>query len=107
LALNRVSVFAINNAAGIPLGSLSGADYRSATFTLIPGDKIFLYTDGISEAENTSKQLYGEERLAKVLAACSEHSLINISNTLLSDIEAFAAGAEQADDITMLAIEFS
>jgi len=92
---------------GIPLGSLSGADYRSATFTLIPGDKIFLYTDGISEAENTSKQLYGEERLAKVLAACSEQSLIDISNTLLSDIEAFAAGAEQADDITMLAIEFS
>lgn len=92
---------------GIPLGSMPGLDYGHEKTVLKQGEKIFLYTDGISEAVNTQDKLFGEERLSNILSDCKGLKPKEISERIVSEIETFANGAEQADDITMLILEFS
>ncbi|MEE4256923.1 MAG: SpoIIE family protein phosphatase [Bacteroidales bacterium] len=87
---------------GIPLGSLTEAEYAFGKISLKSGDRIFMYTDGITEAENISRDLYGEDRMAGLLADNSKESPEDISLRMLNDIESFCSGAEQTDDITML-----
>jgi len=89
---------------GIPLGSLPEAEYGIGKVTLNSGDRIFMYTDGITEAENNSRDLYGEDRMAGILAAHSAESPQDISFKVLDDIQSFCSGAEQTDDITMLVL---
>lgn len=96
----------LSGSHGIPLGSLAEAEYGFGKVTLKPGDKIFMYTDGITEAENMNRELYGEERMAKLLTAHSKESPRNISLAVLDDIQSFCSGAEQADDITMMVLKF-
>jgi sigma-B regulation protein RsbU (phosphoserine phosphatase) len=92
---------------GIPLGSMPGLDYGHDKTIIKQGEKIFLYTDGISEAVNTVDELFGEDRLSNILSDCMGLKPKEISNRIVSEIETFANGAEQADDITMLILEFS
>ena len=86
---------------GIPLGSLNEADYGIGKYALRSGNRIFVYADGITEAENASRELYGDERLINFLASQSTNSPADISAAMLNDIESFCSGAEQADDITI------
>lgn len=91
---------------GIPLGSMPELDFSFDKTILKSGEKLFLYTDGISEAVNTNNELFGEDRLEILLNEYSGKELREISRLILSDIESFANGAEQADDITMLILAF-
>ena len=91
---------------GIPLGSMPGMDYGHDRIKLKTGDKIFLYTDGISEAVNTQDELFGEDKLSAILSSCDSKGAEDISRLILSEVQSFANGAEQADDITMLILAF-
>lgn len=91
---------------GFVLAGLSTVRYKKETLRLQPGDGVFLYTDGVTEAENGGHELYGTGRLARVLQANREASAKDLCAAVRRDVDAFAAGAPQFDDITMLYLHF-
>jgi sigma-B regulation protein RsbU (phosphoserine phosphatase) len=87
-------------------GALEGVAYTTDTLTMAPGDLILLYTDGVTEAMNPAQALYGEPRLLETTAARSGAEAQALCSGLSEDVRAFAAGAEQSDDITLLALRY-
>jgi sigma-B regulation protein RsbU (phosphoserine phosphatase) len=69
---------------------------------LAPGETLFAYTDGVTEAVDTSGRMYGEARLEHVLGSLGTQSAKTIDDCVLEDIHNFSRGAGQADDITVL-----
>ena len=96
----------------LPLGVLSGFSYTPQTTTLHSGDTLFLYTDGLSEAENRDKALYGENRMLEEIArienavGADERTAKYLVDAMLESVTQFVDGAEQSDDLTMLAIHY-
>ena len=87
------------------LAGYDGVKYRSNPLKLEKGDRLFLYTDGVTEAQSKTGDFYGEGRLESVLATATGMSA-EVCRTVLGSVDAFAAGAPQADDITMMAVGF-
>lgn len=93
---------------GFVLAGLENMEYSNVTITMNSGDKLFFYTDGVTEALNREEELYGEERLIEKLNAAElddSGTVEDIVSYIRQDIKAFANGAEQADDITIMALE--
>ncbi|MFC2118275.1 SpoIIE family protein phosphatase [Bacteroidota bacterium] len=90
----------------IVLGCIEDKPFHQKKIKINPGDKLFLYTDGVTEAENTEQQLYSDERLISLLKNTKEEMPDKIIEVVYNDIKSFAKGAEQSDDITMLAIKY-
>ena len=84
-----------------PLAAIEIAKYSIETLQLGKGDTILLYTDGVTEATNAGLELYGEKRLEAALIASDDKMV----DAIREDVDRFAAGTEQADDITMLALD--
>lgn len=94
---------------GLPLGTfpVDKGVYIAQTVKLSRGDSMFLYTDGVTEAMNPSGGLFGEEALLSVLAGMSaESSPRAMIDAVRLDVKRHAAGEQQSDDITMLAIRY-
>ena len=93
---------------GLVLAGMEGIKYKTHELNLEPGDRLFLYTDGVTEALNPNKELYSDQRLIDLLNtnALQDISLINLLTSVKEDISIFASSAEQSDDITMLALEY-
>lgn len=91
---------------GFVLAGMEGMNYRAGSTTLDVGDKIFLYTDGVTEATDTQNRLYGMERLGVALNNCKDGSPTEILHHVKSSIDEFVGSAEQFDDITMLCLEY-
>lgn len=91
---------------GFVLAGMEGMRYRAGTVELAPGDKLFQYTDGVTEATNAANELYGMDRLGTVLAENTAASPENILAAVKADIDAFVKDAPQFDDITMLCLEY-
>lgn len=92
--------------AGFVLGGMEGVRYRINEMTLDPGDRIFLYTDGVTEATNAEEELYGEERL---IAFMNQNRTVEAKKLLVAlkaDIDEFVGEAPQFDDITMLMLDY-
>ena len=68
------------------------------------GETLFIYTDGVTEAENPAEELFGEERLVAELHRIHGGSCIQILKSMREILRSYAAGAEQSDDVTMLAM---
>ena len=94
---------------GFVLAGMENMSYRQQEIVLRPGDRVFLYTDGVTEALNPENALYSETRLQAFFngAALEGKPLEEQLALLHRDIAGFAAGAEQADDITMLLIQIN
>jgi phosphoserine phosphatase RsbU/P len=90
---------------GMALGVVEGIDYESASLTLHPGDVLFLYTDGVTEAMNTELELFSERRLKEVMASLRKAGIKEMSDQLMATLAEFAGSAPQADDITMLLVK--
>ena len=90
---------------GLVLGGIEGTRYRNNNITLGSGDMLFLYTDGVTEATNADMQLYGEQRLLACLEANYYLEPSELIRAVRASIDAFAAGVEQYDDITMLVMK--
>jgi sigma-B regulation protein RsbU (phosphoserine phosphatase) len=91
---------------GLFLGTFETAKYREEHVTLEKGDELFLYTDGVNEAFSVTEEQYGDDRLEEFLSAHADlhpHALVD---AMRSELQAWAEGAEQSDDITMLSIEY-
>ena len=76
--------------------------FKDRKFKLNPGDRIFVYTDGVPEATNKDKHLFESDRLKEALDASDYRDPENVCNTVQKYIDEFVDGAEQFDDITML-----
>ena len=96
----------IKRRSGLVLAGMEGVPYREQSLTLRKNDRLFLYTDGVTEAENTAHDLFGEERLAACLEQSAEKAPDEIIADVKTAIDAHAGGAEQFDDITMLCIRY-
>jgi|GEM_PF-213495 len=92
---------------GMPLGCLADVKYKKYEFVMEPGSTIYLYTDGVAEATNMDKELYGTERLLKALNKNPDDMPESILSTVRDDIAAFVEEAPQFDDITMLSVKFN
>lgn len=92
--------------AGFVLAGMEGFQYRINEITLNPGERIFLYTDGVPEATNADNMLYGEDRLLSFMNANASMEARELLPALKSDIDAFVGEAPQFDDITMLMVDY-
>lgn len=90
----------------IPTGALDGFTFEGETMQLSANDSLLLYTDGITEAENIYSEQYGEEALLRVASASSGLDMREITSRIHMSVKDFVGGAEQSDDITMLAIRW-
>jgi sigma-B regulation protein RsbU (phosphoserine phosphatase) len=93
-------------ATGIPFGVMEDMRYRVAETRLAPGDGLFLFSDGITEAFNPEGEELGTERLEAALEAARGADAAGLVAAVLAATTAFAAGAEQSDDITALALVY-
>ena len=92
--------------AGLVLAGMEGVRYRKNEIDLAPGDAIYLYTDGVTEATDLNNQLYGEDRLHTALEKCKDAAPQIICEQVKRDVDAFVGEAPQFDDITMLALKY-
>ena len=91
--------------SGMVLAGMDGIKYRQNELQLTPGDQIFLYTDGVTEATDKNNQLYGEERLLETVNRNIVMDTRKLCEAVKSDVDQFVGEAPQFDDITMLSVE--
>ena len=92
--------------AGFVLAGMEGVRYHAGELTLSPGDRLFLYTDGVPEATNTKNKLYGEDRLLAFMNQNKTVDAVTLLPELKSNIDEFVGEAPQFDDITMLMFDY-
>ena len=92
--------------ANIPVGVMSGFDYTEQHLQLHPGDSIFLYTDGLNEAEDSHHQQFGIERVQQVARTSANHPQ-RLIEAMTASVKSFVGDAEQSDDLTMLAVKYT
>lgn len=90
---------------GIMLGGLPDQVYKEEKVSLIDGDLVFLYTDGIIEAQNSEGEMYKTERLIDILKINVSKSALDIENAVVSSVSKFTEGMPQKDDITMVTLK--
>ena len=91
---------------GFVLAGMEGIRYRLNELQLHPGDVLYLYTDGVTEATDRQERLYGEERLKAVCDGHPDASTEELTSLIQADIDRFVGDAPQFDDITMLALRY-
>lgn len=98
------------DAGGPVVGLLSEAQYGDGTVQLAPGDRIVLFSDGVSEAPNCADEEFGDDRildvLRSVLAESAEMKPAELVDVLLDRVKAFACGTPQSDDITAMVVRY-
>jgi sigma-B regulation protein RsbU (phosphoserine phosphatase) len=92
--------------AGFVLGPIPESTYETERLTLHPGDVLLLYTDGVTEAKNRRAELFGEQRLLEAMGRGSCDDLTELLHFLRAEVTRHADGADQSDDVTMLAIRY-
>ena len=92
----------LENLSGPLVGAMPGVEYLPFRDALAPGETCFLYTDGLTEAMNADKELYGEDRLAACLTAHASAAPGELQKAVFADICAFRGNEPPSDDITML-----
>lgn len=91
---------------GFVLGGMENIQYNQNMITLNPGDRAYLYTDGVTEATNCDDELFGDSRLLKVINSKKDPELKNLLLYVQEKIDVFVRGREQFDDITMLVMKY-
>lgn len=93
--------------SNLALGVWPGFEFKGQVCKMQRGSTLFMYTDGVTEAENRDKTLYGEPRLMELLQSKPSQSPRTVTKNVLDDIAAHTLGAEQNDDITILCCHLS
>lgn len=96
----------LKSAPGFVLAGLEEMKYGEHTLRLFPGDRLFLYTDGVTEATDPDQKFYGDDRLKSEVNRLAGASVQEMLTGVKASIDAFAGTAEQFDDITMLGLEY-
>ncbi len=91
---------------GFVIGGLRKVRYKEYTIQLQPGDKLFLYTDGLAEATDSHEELFGTDRMLTALNQLPGGTPYDIINNMNKHVDQFVGSAEQFDDLTMLCMEY-
>jgi sigma-B regulation protein RsbU (phosphoserine phosphatase) len=91
---------------GLPLGMLEAATYDMKKIHLLPGDKIVMYSDGLSEAENAEGVFFDRKGFAETLLANASLGCTELQAKLIEAVQDFSEGTELSDDITTLVLEY-
>ncbi len=97
----------LTSRSGFVLAGMEGVKYRQNEIVLVPGDAVFLYTDGVTEATDAADELYGEDRLQQVMIDNAESSATDTISHVKDAVDAFVQDAPQFDDITMLCLRYN
>lgn len=90
----------------LPVGIMPGFEFAEQKLQLAYGDTLFLYTDGLTEAENIRHEQFGEDRMEKGLHSCLALRPREIVDTMDAQVAAFVGDAEQSDDLTLMAVRY-
>ncbi|MBN2068406.1 MAG: SpoIIE family protein phosphatase [Opitutales bacterium] len=93
-----------DTAKNIPVGLFEEHAYGEHECTLLPGDGLFFYTDGVTEAENAQKELFSDERLMQCLGSSTDPDPRKVIECVRACVDTHVAGNEQSDDLTMLSL---
>jgi sigma-B regulation protein RsbU (phosphoserine phosphatase) len=104
--LVRAGTILCLGANGVPVGMLAESMYPIEELRLEPGDKIVVYSDGITEARNDTGEFFGMERMRALVRAGSNASCRELHAAILSALEEFTRGEPQNDDISLAVIEY-
>ena len=85
---------------------MDGMRYKEYEIVLEPGAKLFVYTDGVPEATDADKALFGTERMLAALNECRDGSPDAILKNVRAEVDAFVGDAEQFDDLTMVCLKY-
>lgn len=91
----------------MPVGVFADTDYVAHEYLMPADSTLFLYTDGLTEARNSSRQFFGAERLMEQLQKSEKADVKEKIENMAAAIQSFAQGAEQSDDLTMLAFHYT
>ena len=91
---------------GFVIGGMEGVRYKEYELRLEPGSKLFVYTDGVAEATNAEKELFGTERMIDALNTDPDAAPQDILKHVRAGVDGFVKDAEQFDDLTMLCVEY-
>jgi sigma-B regulation protein RsbU (phosphoserine phosphatase) len=89
-----------------PVGLMEGTEFAIAEARLEPGDKLVVYTDGVTEAQNLAGEFFGKRRLKAIVAEHAAHSCAALHDAIQQGVAAYTEGAPQGDDITVLVVEY-
>ena len=103
LVVTGKSVRTLNAKSSLPIGAMEETRYVEQETQLAPGDMVMLFTDGLTEAMNSENALFGRERVAQVISGETPQQLLD---NMSQSVAGFVRGAEQSDDLTMLAIRY-
>jgi sigma-B regulation protein RsbU (phosphoserine phosphatase) len=91
---------------GMALGIMEDMPYAVNMITLAPGDALYLFTDGVTEAMNAEQELYDDPRLERLLEENASKTVTEIVQRSVEDVHQYSRGVEQSDDITVLALRY-
>ena len=91
---------------GFVLAGMEGICYKEFELTLAPGDEIFLYTDGLTEATDADNRLFGNDRLLEGLNGLKDTTAETLCKEIKNKVDEFVGEADQFDDITMLSLKY-
>jgi sigma-B regulation protein RsbU (phosphoserine phosphatase) len=91
---------------GFVLGGMEEAEYTECEIQLKPGDRLFLYTDGLPEATDAEYHMFGTKRMLEILNVDPNTAPEQILKNISTAVDEFVQDAEQFDDLTMLCIEY-
>jgi phosphoserine phosphatase RsbU/P len=93
-------------ATGMPVGLIPNAEFPVSETRLAPGDKLLIYTDGVTEAQDATGKFFGKRRLLEVVRGASAGTCTAMHDAVHESVAQFTEGAAQSDDITVLVLEF-
>jgi phosphoserine phosphatase RsbU/P len=104
--IQNTTVSQVENTSGLLLGKIEPVDFSTKQIQLNPGDRIVLYTDGVTEAMNETQEMYDEERLIKYLDSHTARDIDKFVRGIIVDVLKFMGKGSQTDDITLLSLEY-
>lgn len=96
----------LRSRVGFVLAGMDGVRYKPQEMSLAPGDTVFLYTDGVTEAQNAAQELFGEERLLTAINEKEFADMEELCRHIKARVDEFVGDAPQFDDITMVALRY-
>jgi sigma-B regulation protein RsbU (phosphoserine phosphatase) len=102
---NEVAI--LEGKRGLVVGAMEDRVYETEPFTLQPGDALYLYTDGVTEAMNEKGELFSDDRLKKEIIELQGRPLRETIDGIMKEVVSFSHGVPQSDDITMMMIQFT
>jgi sigma-B regulation protein RsbU (phosphoserine phosphatase) len=105
--MSTTGIRKVEMTGGPILGCMEDFNYKSKKIQLLPGERLFLYTDGVTEAFNSLDQCYGDDRLEDFLRSHLASSIEDVVRESMQDVNTFSTGMAQSDDITYLAVSFN